>query len=194
MKVKELIAQLKTYPGDLEVLLPQEGGYGFAAVVFVAKIDRSSQPIPQCGNYTMLSSDWPVHRTVGNPFDALIIDLDDSSLANAIKRLWLDDVRSPPDESWHWVKTAAEAIATLDARWYAEISLDHDLGEQECGTGYAVAAWIEEQAVMGNWWKVPGVIQCHSANPVGIANIQAAIDSINRQRQAYWTLPLKESP
>lgn len=111
-----------------------------------------------------------------------------------INRLWLDDVRSPPDESWQWVKTAAEAVAALDSHWYSEISLDHDLGEPECGTGYEVAAWIEEQAVTGNWRKVPGVIQCHSANPVGVANIQAAIDSINRQRHAYWALPSGEMP
>lgn len=44
-------------------------------------------------------------------------------------RLWLDDVRPAPD-GWVWVKTARDAIALLAAVGVAEISLDHDLGNE----------------------------------------------------------------
>ena len=43
-------------------------------------------------------------------------------------KLWHDNERCPPDESWTWVRTNAQAIAYLRAHEVAEISLDHDLG------------------------------------------------------------------
>ncbi|MDE1348062.1 cyclic-phosphate processing receiver domain-containing protein [Vibrio aestuarianus] len=37
-----------------------------------------------------------------------------------------------------------EAIALLKQGTVTEISLDHDLGDDEHGTGYDVVLWIEE--------------------------------------------------
>jgi hypothetical protein len=43
-------------------------------------------------------------------------------------RLWHDDVRPPPDDSWTWARTNDAAKAVLEAHPVCEISLDHDLG------------------------------------------------------------------
>lgn len=89
-------------------------------------------------------------------------------------RVWLDDCRPMPDDFDVWAKTAAEAIALIESRTVAFISLDHDLGDEaSCGTGYQVAKRIEElahdQAIPPMDWAV------HSANPVGRANMEAAM-------------------
>jgi hypothetical protein len=93
-------------------------------------------------------------------------------------KLWLDDIRPAPD-GWTWAKTAPDAIAALNAGDVAEISMDHDLGEEPgVGTGYNVACWIEEAVATGAF--VPPVMAVHSRNSVGAANISRAIASINR--------------
>jgi hypothetical protein len=47
-----------------------------------------------------------------------------------------------------------------------KISLDHDLGLEEAGTGYDVAKWIEEATYNKTLNKLNWNI--HSANPVGV--------------------------
>ena len=45
-------------------------------------------------------------------------------------KLWHDDIRSPPDSSWHWARTnqeARELLARFEGRC-TDLSLDHDLG------------------------------------------------------------------
>ena len=48
-------------------------------------------------------------------------------------KIWLDDIRTPPDWSWKWLKTAEDAIDWFRLNhdvWDVEIlSLDNDLGE-----------------------------------------------------------------
>jgi hypothetical protein len=96
-------------------------------------------------------------------------------------KLWLDDLRSPPSEDWTWVKSAAEAIAVLKGGLVEEVSLDHDLGDDEgLGTGGRVADWIEEKAWRGELkplrWRV------HSANPVGAQRMRVAL----ARADAFW--------
>lgn len=45
-----------------------------------------------------------------------------------LTKLWLDDKRQPPDDTWIWAKTAQDAIHTLDSQPIELASLDHDLG------------------------------------------------------------------
>ena len=93
-------------------------------------------------------------------------------------KVYLDDERPTP-EGWHRVYTADEAITLLRAGGVTEISLDHDLGDdQKFGTGYDVAVFIEEGAFFGNVRPVRWSI--HSANPVGRQNMQAALENANR--------------
>jgi hypothetical protein len=95
-------------------------------------------------------------------------------------RVWLDDVRVPPN-GWTWVKTSADAIALLAAGGVEEISLDHDLGDDDAfGTGYSVVCWIEEAVATRGF--APPKMQIHSANIVGRARMEQAIASIERRR------------
>jgi hypothetical protein len=110
--------------------------------------------------------------------------------------LWLDDVRDPlvfgRRLRWLWVKTASDAIASMQTHRFQWVSLDHDLGLcDEClgadtdekikivhrdgcphnGTGYDVVCWMEEQGIWPT--RKPMV---HSANPVGADRMRAVID------------------
>lgn len=94
-------------------------------------------------------------------------------------KLWLDDVRPAPD-GWHHVMTAPEAIEVLQTGHVFEVSLDHDLGDNpDAGDGYQVACWIEEHA---HDHTLPPIhrMAIHSANPVGRARMQMALDSAQR--------------
>jgi len=91
-------------------------------------------------------------------------------------KVFLDDIRNPPDSSWNLVRTFSEAIKYLETGKVETISLDHDLGG--ILTGYDVAVWIEEKVWTGDFY--PPEILIHSANPVGRANIEAAKASIYR--------------
>ena len=119
-------------------------------------------------------------------------------------RVYLDDVRKTPEGFTDRVYTAAQAIALLQTGNVEFISLDHDLGDacHFCGvvskdghysgntciklvctcdchpTGYDVAFFIETEVYNGRL-KMPGWA-CHSANPAGRANIEAAMKSAER--------------
>ena len=95
-------------------------------------------------------------------------------------RLWIDDLRAPPDATWHWAKTSADALLCLKhfASDITELSLDHDLGGDD--TVMPVVKEIEARAFHGR--GDPVVWQVHSANPVGRKNIEAAMRSAER----YW--------
>ncbi|MHA4848749.1 cyclic-phosphate processing receiver domain-containing protein [Rhodococcus sp. MSC1_016] len=82
-------------------------------------------------------------------------------------RLWVDDLRTPPD-GWEWAKTSAAAIARLDAGGVEQLSLDHDLGGDD--TTRPVVLWMCEHEV----W--PREIRVHSANPVGVEWLTGMID------------------
>ena len=95
-----------------------------------------------------------------------------------IIKLWLDDIRTPPDDSWTWAKTYDEALEYITKNVVSEISFDHDLGAEQ--TGYSVAKAIEHHAyydiVSRMEWNI------HSANPVGRRNIEQAMQSADR----FW--------
>lgn len=100
-------------------------------------------------------------------------------------KLWLDDFRLPPDETWIWCKTADEAISCLqfDKDRVTEISLDHDLGHTEVyreRTGYDVATWIENMAASKMIERMKWSV--HSANPYGAKRIRMAMESADK----YW--------
>jgi hypothetical protein len=96
-------------------------------------------------------------------------------------KLFIDDLRSPPDSSWHVVKTAEEAMEFITKNKVDEISFDHDLGDPDALTGYDVAKWLEEQ-VYTDQLEAPKKMYVHSANPVGAKRIKQAIQSIERYK------------
>ena len=99
-------------------------------------------------------------------------------------KVYLDDDRTTP-EGWTRVYWPEEAIVLLETGKVTEISLDHDLGDDDHGTGYDVVEWIEESVALHNF--TPPIIRVHSANPPGLARMRAGIGKIGRlllERQA----------
>ena len=96
-------------------------------------------------------------------------------------RVWLDDRRRMPIGYTHWVKTADEAIALLEAYDVEHISLDHDLGDEHYHvgpidrtsykekTGYAVLEWMHEH----DRWTAD--ISVHSLNPKGAGDVMTKL-------------------
>mgnify|MGYP000078215225 FL=1 len=92
-------------------------------------------------------------------------------------RVFLDDERTTP-EGWIRVYWPFEAIALLQTGAVEEISLDHDLGDDERGTGYDVVLWIEEAVALHQF--NPPKITVHSANSSAREKMLAGIRSIEQ--------------
>ncbi|HEX8956348.1 MAG TPA: cyclic-phosphate processing receiver domain-containing protein [Burkholderiaceae bacterium] len=92
-------------------------------------------------------------------------------------KVFLDDERETP-KGWTRVYWPDEAIALLKAGQVEEISLDHDLGDDERGTGYDVILWIEEAVAEQGF--VPPRMVVHSANSSARQKMDAGIASIMR--------------
>lgn len=92
-------------------------------------------------------------------------------------RVYLDDERQTP-EGWIRVYWPEEAIELLSSGNVEEISLDHDLGDDERGTGYDVVLWIEEAVIMRGF--IPPKMTVHSANSSARIKMEAGIESIYR--------------
>jgi len=92
-------------------------------------------------------------------------------------KVYLDDERKAP-EGWQQVRWPNEAIRLLETGAVKEISLDHDLGDDDRGTGYDVILWIEE-AVISRGFKPPK-IRVHSANSSARQKMEQGIESIER--------------
>ena len=91
-------------------------------------------------------------------------------------KLYLDDERKAP-EGWIRTKTPGETIATLKTKAVRELSLDHDLGDDDgIGTGYDVLLWIEREVV--NEGFDPPKIHIHTANPSARSKMLQAVSSI----------------
>lgn len=101
-------------------------------------------------------------------------------------KIWLDDNRLPPDNTWMWICTYQWAISRIQTCVNREegleaLSFDHDLGDPDPKhTGYGVACFIEELAAEGLTPRFEWDI--HSENPVGRANIERAMASVER----FW--------
>ncbi len=90
-------------------------------------------------------------------------------------RVYLDDERVTPD-GWIRVYWPEDAIALLESGQVEEISLDHDLGDDEHGTGYDVVLWVEE-AVALRGFKPPRMF-VHSANSSAKEKMLSGIEAI----------------
>ena len=101
-------------------------------------------------------------------------------------RLYLDDVRNPPDDGggpWRICRTVGEAKALL-LSGVDEASLDHDLGQCEAcasdlgpnncehvGTGYDLGKWMADHEV---WPRFKPRV--HSQNPTGAMFLRQMIE------------------
>ena len=99
-------------------------------------------------------------------------------------KVYLDDERETPD-GWERVYWPDEAIRLLQTGKVTEISLDHDLGDDERGTGYDVVLWIEEAVLTRGF--VPPSIVVHSANSSAREKMELGIASIVRHSSGTTT-------
>jgi len=93
-----------------------------------------------------------------------------------VKKLFLDDIRLPPDDTWDVVRSYDEFVAYIEANGMPDvISFDHDLGftfwDEVCfeKSGYDCAKWLVKKGLRLRQWFV------HSMNPVGRENIHALL-------------------
>lgn len=92
-------------------------------------------------------------------------------------KVYLDDERPVPN-GWTLVRWPEEAINLLITGQVTEISLDHDLGDDEHGTGYDVILWIEEAVATTQF--MPPHITVHSANSSARQKMELGIENIKR--------------
>ena len=92
-------------------------------------------------------------------------------------KIYLDDERQTPP-GWVRVYWPQEAIELLESGKVTEISLDHDLGDDERGTGYDVVLWIEKAVATSNF--TPPLVRVHSANTSARHKMTLGIESIRR--------------
>lgn len=98
-------------------------------------------------------------------------------------KLWVDDIRNAPDDTWHVARTVTAAIRALAMFEFEEVSLDHDISHQvsvgelsrpfPCDETFeAVAHYIAEKALASGRFEDrarrwdPKVV-LHTSNPVG---------------------------
>ena len=92
-------------------------------------------------------------------------------------RVFLDDERATP-EGWVRAYWPSEVITHLEGGTVTELSLDHDLGDDDRGTGYDVILWLEEAVALRDF--KPPKISVHSANSSARKKMLAGIQSIEK--------------
>ena len=113
-------------------------------------------------------------------------------------KIYLDDIRTPIDDSWIVVRNYdefVEKVSQIGIQNIETISLDHDLGDTAMKeyfnnvspnfildynnihekTGYDCAKWLVNQC-MDHKLNMP-TVYVHSANPIGSANIMGYINN-----------------
>jgi hypothetical protein len=83
-------------------------------------------------------------------------------------KLYVDDLRGPPDATWTVARTSAEALELLAGGEVSELSLDHDLGGSD--TTRPVVLHLAE---FGGW---PDRVFVRPANPVGREWLTVMVD------------------
>ena len=114
-----------------------------------------------------------------------------------MKKIYLDDVRTPLEQDWVIVRSYEEFISKVNEIGLEDIeliSLDHDLGDSAMSewhknvyhnykldydnitekTGYDCAKWLVEQWLNGRPYVK---VYTHSANAIGSANIMGYVNN-----------------
>lgn len=100
-------------------------------------------------------------------------------------KVWLDDIRDAPDNTWIVCRTPEDFATVLydPSIQIVTVSFDHDLGYKDDDgnevSGYTCARWLEKRLRSDVHYKIPHM-QIHSMNPVGKKNIEHVIERINR--------------
>lgn len=84
-----------------------------------------------------------------------------------MKKLFIDDLRDPPDDTWEVVRTAHRALVLLEDNEYEEVSFDNDLGYDSLYgnkmlEGRNILGWLIARQEAGHY--VPPIMHIHTAN------------------------------
>ncbi len=115
-----------------------------------------------------------------------LIEADDLELFVSKMKVYLDDERVAPD-GWLQVRWPDEVIKLLENGEVTHLSLDHDLGDDQHGTGYDVLLWIEQSVALHSF--LPPEIMIHTANPAARNRMLAAVEAIRK----IWEESMKKS-
>lgn len=94
-------------------------------------------------------------------------------------KVFLDDVRNAPDNSWVVVRDPNIVKGLIISKMVDEISFDHDLGEGVCN-GYDIMLLLEE-LVYNKIVKAP-IVYVHSANLGARSKMEQCAQKINNMR------------
>ena len=90
-------------------------------------------------------------------------------------KIWLDDVREPPDKTWTWCKNSAEFLAAIQyPPQIVHVAFDHDLGEDSMN-GSQCASELVRRCLDYN---VCPKFSCHSDNFCGRLNILSKMEGL----------------
>lgn len=95
-------------------------------------------------------------------------------------KIWVDDIRYPPNTDWIWVKSVNQAKTLIEILENTSsemlISLDHDAGAYaaEGGDYINILNYLEARANEGH--KINYAFRIHSFNTVGYMNMKAIIE------------------
>lgn len=101
-------------------------------------------------------------------------------------KIWLDDIRTPPDETWTWCKNPEEFRKILDGEGAEidEISFDHDLGYYESGkeiTGYTCLCWVEKRILTDMTFPIP-TMHVHTSNGSAYSKMRKVVNNLHKIR------------
>ncbi len=100
-----------------------------------------------------------------------------------MKKLYLDDLRPLPDNTYILARSYNEAITyVLNYGIPDFVSFDHDLGSDQkenlLPSGYDFAKWLVEQDMNFNYmFPTNFKFYVHSANPIGKKNIESYLNN-----------------
>ena len=92
-------------------------------------------------------------------------------------KVFLDDERPTPD-GWTHARWPEDAIELLKSGQVTHLSLDHDLGNDDRGTGYEVLLWLERVVAVDGF--DPPELMVHSANTSARQKMELAIRRIDQ--------------
>lgn len=110
-------------------------------------------------------------------------------------KLWHDDIRRPPDDTWTWARTNREAIWLMldsinEGRPFQIISLDHDLGYENASPDSPSAPYMRGSSPDGDGMDlvkamcalrlVPPCVVIHSMNHRAALDMASYIESFSR--------------
>lgn len=95
-------------------------------------------------------------------------------------KLWVDDIRNAPDDTWMVARTITSAINAMSMMDFTEVSLDHDISHQvtigEFSRPYPCEETFQPVAhYLGLNHSCSGKIILHTSNPIGAKNMKAIL-------------------